>query len=262
MEAFLSKSHQLSDDTVGHFDGADEHQHIEYQLANVVPDDRCRGKSFRYDGWAGCELRENNAGQQNDTALQTDGGVALDERHANAAGGLSCKARQRDRRNRRRHVELEKAAVDGQNHDERQHPDEQRAEQRHSPERNALQQADIFNRRCDLGRQCGCFHCRKTGRAHNHLDRALRNREQSRHQLHAVGNCRLRQHEADEAFERHFRTLQLCKAAAGFHHADHKKQHQKRICDCLQRVIDAHDHVPDPAAFEILRAGGQQRPNL
>ena len=33
-------------------------------------------------------------------SLQADGGVAFDERHANAAGGLSCKARQRDWRNR------------------------------------------------------------------------------------------------------------------------------------------------------------------
>ena len=118
MEGFLSKSHQFPDDTVGHFNGADEHQHIEYQLANVVPDDRCRGNFFCYDGRTGCKLRENNTGQQNDTALQADGGVALDERHADAAGGLSCKARQRDRRNRRRHIELKKAAIDGQNHDE------------------------------------------------------------------------------------------------------------------------------------------------
>ena len=49
MEGFLSKSHQFPDDTVGHFNGANEHQHIEHQFANVVPDDRCRGKSFRYD---------------------------------------------------------------------------------------------------------------------------------------------------------------------------------------------------------------------
>ena len=72
--------------------------------------------------------------------------IRFAERYADAAGGLSCEARQRDRRNRRRHIELKKAAVDGQDHDERQHPDEQRTEQRHSPERNALQQTDIFNR--------------------------------------------------------------------------------------------------------------------
>ena len=63
MEGFLSKSHQFPDDAVGHFDGANEHQHIEHQFANVVPDDRCRGKSFRYDRRAGCKLRENNTGQ-------------------------------------------------------------------------------------------------------------------------------------------------------------------------------------------------------
>ena len=262
MEVFLSKSHQFPDDAVGHFNGADEYQHVEYQLANVVPDDRCWSESFRYDGRAGRKLRKDNTGQQNDTALQTDCGVALDERHANAAGGLSCKARQRDRRNRRRHIELKKAAVDSQNHHERQHPDEQRAEQRHRPERNAFQQTDIFNRRCDLGGQCGCFHCGETGGTHDRLDRALRNREQSRHQLHAIGDGCLRQYKADEAFERHLRAFQRRKAAAGFHHANHKKQHQKCIRDCLQRVIDPDNYVPDPAAFEILRAGGQQRPNL
>ena len=130
MEGFLSKTHQFPDDPVGHFNGADEHQHIEHQFANIVPDDRCRGKSFRYDGRAGCKLRENNTRQQNDTALQADGGVAFDERHTDTAGWLSCEARQRDRRNRRRHIELKKAAGDGQDHDERQHPDEQRTEQR------------------------------------------------------------------------------------------------------------------------------------
>ena len=56
MEGFLSNTHPFPDDPVGHFDGADEHQHIEHQFANVVPDDRCRGKAFRYDGWAGREL--------------------------------------------------------------------------------------------------------------------------------------------------------------------------------------------------------------
>ena len=116
MEGFLSKPHQFPDDTVGHFNGADEYQHIEHQLANIVPDDRCRGESFRYDGRAGRKLRENYAGKQNDTALQADGGVAFDERHADAAGGLSCKTRQRDRRNRRRHIELKKAAIDRENH--------------------------------------------------------------------------------------------------------------------------------------------------
>ena len=56
MEVFSSKPHQFPDDAVGHFDGANEHQHIEHQFANVVPDDRCRGESFRYDGRAGRKL--------------------------------------------------------------------------------------------------------------------------------------------------------------------------------------------------------------
>ena len=56
--------------------------------------------------------------------------------------------------------------------------------------------------------------------------------------------------------------FQLRKAAAGFHDANHKEQNQKRIRDCLQRVVDPDNHIPDPAAFEIFRAGGQQRPDL
>ena len=43
---------------------------------------------------------------------------------------------------------------------------------------------------------------------------------------------------------------------------DLEEQNQKRIRDCLQRVVDPDDHIPDPAALEVLRTGGQQRPNF
>ena len=42
----------------------------------------------------------------------------------------------------------------------------------------------------------------------------------------------------------------------------HKEQNQKRICNGFQRIIDPDDHIPDPAALEVLRTGGQQRPDF
>ena len=52
------------------------------------------------------------------------------------------------------------------------------------------------------------------------------------------------------------------KAAAGFHNAHSKKQHQQPIADCLQGAVDAGHHAPDLPALECLRAFGQQRPYL
>ena len=54
MTVFLDLSaqpHQLPDKPIAHFDAAHQHQHIKQNLAHIVPHD--------------------------DTALQTDGGVAL-----------------------------------------------------------------------------------------------------------------------------------------------------------------------------------------
>ena len=55
-----------------------------------------------------------------------------------------------------------------------------------------------------------------------------------------------------------FRLFDLDKAAAGFHNAYGKKQHQQPITDCLQRAVDACHNAPDLPAFECLRTFGQQ----
>ena len=88
-------------------------------------------------------------------SLQADGGVTLNKGHANAAGGLSCETGQRDGGDSRRHIEFEKTAVDGQNHDQGQHPDKQGAQQSHRPKGDGLQQSFTFNGGNEFFRQCG-----------------------------------------------------------------------------------------------------------
>ena len=103
-------------------------QHIEQQLAHIVPHDGHRRKAFiaqnrRRGGKAG----KDDAAQYDDAALQTNPGVAFEEALADAAGWLSGKCRQGNRRNGGGDVEPEEPGVDGQNHDRGQHPDQKAA---------------------------------------------------------------------------------------------------------------------------------------
>ena len=56
--------------------------------------------------------------------------------------------------------------------------------------------------------------------------------------------------------------IQFRKTAHGFNHAHHKKQNQQGVAHGLQPVVDVDNHGPYPAALEVLRAGGDQRPDL
>ena len=75
------------------------------------PGGRGAGQHRRPGG--GEERREDHTGQNDDTALQTDGGVALEKGNANTAGGLSRKAGHGDGCNGGGEVELEKPGIDG-----------------------------------------------------------------------------------------------------------------------------------------------------
>ena len=91
---------------------------------------------------------------------------------------------------------------------------------------------------------------------------ALHNGKHRQHQFQPVGHRALGQRKADEQFEGVFGLFHFHKAAAGFHNAYSKKQHQQPIADCLQSAVNAGHHAPDLPALEGLRAFGQQRPNL
>ena len=77
-----------------------------------------------------------------------------------------------------------------------------------------------------------------------------------------MGHRRLGQHKADETLEGHFRPLDFRKIPHRLYHAHDKKQHQQGVADGLEATVDAEDHRPYAAALEILRAGGEERPDF
>lgn len=258
-----SQSHQLPDEPVAHLDSPHQHQHIENELSDVVPHDGSRRQgAVRNRRRRRGKGRENHTGQHDHTALQTDGGVAFQKGHANAAGGLSCKAGHGNGGDCRRHVELKKPAVDGEDHHQREHPDKERAQQGDGPQRDALQKSYAFNGRYHLAGQGGGRHCRQTGGGHNGGYHALRDVEQRHHQLHPVTDRGLGQHEPDETLEGHLRLLQLGEAAAGLDHAGGKKEDKQSVSNGLEPAVDILNHRPDASALEILRAGADERPDL
>ena len=91
--AKLAETQQFPDDPVTHFDGSNQNQHIEDQFTNLIPHDRssCHGDVTK-SGWSRGKLRKDHSGENNDTALQTDGSIAFQKRYANTAGGLSYEA--------------------------------------------------------------------------------------------------------------------------------------------------------------------------
>ena len=91
---------------------------------------------------------------------------------------------------------------------------------------------------------------------------ALHNGKHRQHQFQPIRYRTLGQRKADEQLERVFRFFDFYKAAAGFHNANRKKQHQQPIADRLQRTVDAGHHAPDLPTLECLRAFGQQRPDF
>ena len=85
-------------------------------------------------------------------------------------------------------------------------------------------------------------------------------RKETKEMLDDLTTRALGKRKADEQFEGVFGLFHFHKAAAGFHNADSKKQHEQPITDCLQRTVDAGHHAPNLPVLEGLRAFGQQRP--
>ena len=119
---------------------------IEDQLAHIVPyDGGCRQRIVRDGGRGRGKGREDHTGQYDDTALQTDGGIAFQKGYADTAGGLSRKAGQRDGCDGRCDIELKKTAIHRQYHDKGEHPDKERAQQRHRPKGDGVNKAHILD---------------------------------------------------------------------------------------------------------------------
>lgn len=181
---------------------------------------------------------------------------------APAAGGFTRKRGQRYRRNGCIHPQAEHSAVNREDHGKGQHRNQQPADQRNRPQRDAIPKAHVVDGIDQLLRQryaahAGAARLRNNGRHH-----ALHDGEHRQHKFQPVGHSTLCQRKADKQFQRVLRLFDLDKAAAGFHNANRKKQNQQAIADCLQSAVDAGHHAPNLPVLEGLRAFGQQRPNL
>ena len=252
----------LTHNPVGHLDAAHQDEHVEDQLADVAPDHRGRGGVRIHCGRRRCEDGEDGAGQHDDRPLHTHPSIALEEALADVLCGLSGEGGQGDRRDGGVHVQLKEAPVDAQDHDEGEHPDEQPADEGDGPERDAGKEVGALDGGDDLLREHGLRGGTHARRAKNRADDALYDAQERQHELHAVGDRRLGQSEADEQLEGVLRLLELGEAAAGAHDAHDKKQDQQRVADGLHGAVDALHHTPDRPAPELLGGLGDQRPDL
>ncbi len=105
MQLYL-QSHHFTHNTVGHFDSADKHQHIEDQLAHIRPHLRYRRSVGIDDGRAGCKQGEDDAGQYDDRTFQANGDITLDKALADILRRFARKGRERNRRNGRVEISL------------------------------------------------------------------------------------------------------------------------------------------------------------
>lgn len=80
--------------------------------------------------------------------------------------------------------------------------------------------------------------------------------------MDAVGDGGLGQGEPQEDFEYPLWALERCEVPRCFHYAGYEEQHQQCVGDGPERRVDAQHHIPHGAAPEVLRGGGDQRPNF
>src|SRR5699024_6814130 len=55
---------------------------------------------------------------------------------------------------------------------------------------------------------------------------------------------------------------QFGKATAGFNHTGSKKEHQQTVTNSLESSVDVLNYCPHLAAFEVLWAGADERPEF
>ena len=79
--------------------------------------------------------------------------------------------------------------------------------------------------------------------------------------IHAVADHRFCNGKADEQFESDLRALDLRKVGGRFHHPNDKEQNEQRIRDGFQPALDVGDCAPYGTAADVLRRGGQKRPD-
>ena len=175
---------------------------------------------------------------------------------------LSGKGCQCHRGQRGIHIDFEKSAIDGEDHNEGQHRNKQAPQQRHQPEGDTCQKAHISDGVRDLLRQRHGCAGQAADAARRRCHNAAAHIKYIYQQIHAVGDTQLCQHKVDKVPQQVLRPLKVPKAGCAAKDTDGKEQHQQPVTNGLHPAVDGHNRLPDRAAFESLRRFCQQRPHL
>ena len=93
------------------------------------------------------------------------------------------------------------------------------------------------------------------------IENSVPDLEDTGQDVHAVTDNGFCDCKADEQLESNLRTLDLRKVSGRFHHADDKEQNEQRIRDGFQPALNVGDGAPYGTAADVLRRGGQKRPD-
>ena len=101
---------------------AHQHQQIKYDLAQIAPHLRhYGGTAIHHRRTAGGKGRKDDAGQNDHRTLHAYAHIAPQKRLAEMGSPLSGKGCQCHRGQRGVHIDLKKAPIDGEDHNEGQH---------------------------------------------------------------------------------------------------------------------------------------------
>ena len=171
---------------------------------------------------------------------------------------FSGKGRQRHRGERGIHINLKKAPIDGEDHNECQHCNKQAPQQRYQPEGDARQKAHISDGVRNLLRQRHGCAGQAADAARRRCHNAAAHVKYIYQQVHTVGDTQLCQHKVDKVPQQMLRPLKVPKAGGTAKDTDGKEQHQQPVADGLHPAVDGHNGLPDGAALEGLGRFRQQ----
>ena len=171
---------------------------------------------------------------------------------------LSGKGRQCHRGERGIHINLKKAPIDGEDHNECQHCNKQAPQQRYQPEGDARQKAHISDGVRNLLRQRHGCAGQAADAARRRCHNAVAHIKYIYQQVHTIGDTQLCQHKVDKVPQQMLRPLKVPKAGGTAKDTDGKEQHQQPVADGLHPAVDGHNGLPDGAALEGLGRFRQQ----
>lgn len=108
-------------------------------------------------------------------------------------------------------------------------------------------------------RNAGCQNT--AGVSGNVVEDAMPDLEDAGQNVHAVADNRFCDCKTDKQLQSDLRTLDLRKVGGRFHHTDDKEQNKQRIRDSFQTALNVGDCAPNSTAADVLRRGGQKRPD-